>query len=166
MITDHWSNALQVYRPPSWSSPSWLWLPCINEDNIDYWNWNGPQRLIVWRSHGLSWFFIIIPKIIAMITDHWSNIKWTSTADLVMFTWLITSPWTVTYWPIMYLLLWRWALTGQQLSLKWKEEYFLPPKKDWQLTGRDLVLIKLSANCHLSTYHWRLVTAHLKLNWK
>ena len=29
----------------------------------------------------------------------------TSTADRVMFTWLITSPWTVTYWPIMYLLL-------------------------------------------------------------
>ena len=28
----------------------------------------------------------------------------TSTADRVMFTWLITSPWTVTYWPIMYLL--------------------------------------------------------------
>ena len=29
----------------------------------------------------------------------------TSTADRVMLTWLITSPWTVTYWPIMYLLL-------------------------------------------------------------
>ena len=28
----------------------------------------------------------------------------TSTADRVMLTWLITSPWTVTYWPIMYLL--------------------------------------------------------------